>query len=890
MRIISFFIAVLFTSLVFAQGPVKGVVVDKQTGEALVGVSVYNPASGAGSSTTLDGSFSVNLPQGNHELRLSYVGFKTMSVRVSAGENAGVIELESEAIGLNDVTVTSSIAIRRKTPVALSVIEPLFIEEKLGTQEFPEILKSTPGVYATKQGGGFGDSRINLRGFESANIAVMINGVPMNDMEWGGVYWSNWSGLSDVTRSMQVQRGLGASKVAAPSVGGSINIVTKSTDATKGGAISYVVGNDGYNKVSFNLSTGLVNGWAMTFLGAKTWGDGYILGTEFEGYSYFLNISKIINENHQISFTGFGAPQWHNQRYNGDMLLIDKWQNFKEGYRFNPTYGFGQNGVRKTGNYNHYHKPQLSLNHYWTINEKSSLSNVLYVSIGDGGGYGWRGNISTLMYGTNTATGLMNETYRTVEGYVDYGKLQQQNAENPNGSQAVIGDTRNNHLWIGYLPTYTTKLSNTIDLYLGLDLRYYEGKHDAVIVDLMGGDFYIDPSRANVQAANSSRGGNLSYVNEKLGIGDIIYRDNTGYVYQAGTFGQAEYSKDKLNVFVAGSLSNSTYFKVDRFYYDNAKSESKNFIGFTAKTGANYNLTDKHNVFANIGYISRAPFMSGGYLTSIHTSNAVNKNAVNEKVFSAELGYGFRSSKLAGNLNLYRTSWTDKTIIRSLGSGSDDGIVNLRGVNALHQGIELDFVYRPTERLEITGMLSIGDWEWVGNASGYFYNKDGMPVSGNGSTTYVENGETKYIEIESPQHAQSTLNLQGVKVGNSPQTTFHVGAKYKFLNDFSAGLDYIHYSRNYANYSIAANVGTTDYASPWVIPDGGQVDFNANYKFKISGMDATLYGNINNLLNQTYITDALDLTPSTTTEDEWKNVSVFYAFGRTYSVSLKVRF
>lgn len=58
----------------------------------------------------------------------------------------------------------------------------------------------------------------------------------------GGIYWSNWAGLSDVTRSMQVQRGLGASKVAAPSVGGSINIVTNTIDANKGGFVSYGMG------------------------------------------------------------------------------------------------------------------------------------------------------------------------------------------------------------------------------------------------------------------------------------------------------------------------------------------------------------------------------------------------------------------------------------------------------------------------------------------------------------------------------------------------------------------------------------------------------------------------------------------------------------------------
>lgn len=265
-KLFALLFAVLLVFPAFSQIQVTGKIVDEENGDPLIGVSIYDTKSSTGVSSSLDGSFSLKLPRNSNDLTISYVGYTTKNITVTAAKpDLGTITLKSEAIGLKDVVVTSSIAIRRKTPVALSVIEPLEIQEKLSTQEFPEILKSTPSIYATKQGGGYGDSRVNLRGFESANIAVMINGVPMNDMEWGGVYWSNWAGLSDVTRSMQVQRGLGASKVAAPSVGGSINIVTKSTEAKKGGSASYSVGDHGYNKMSFNISTGLSeSGWAIT--------------------------------------------------------------------------------------------------------------------------------------------------------------------------------------------------------------------------------------------------------------------------------------------------------------------------------------------------------------------------------------------------------------------------------------------------------------------------------------------------------------------------------------------------------------------------------------------------------------------------------------------------
>jgi outer membrane receptor for ferrienterochelin and colicin len=63
----------------------------------------------------------------------------------------------------------------------------------------------------------------------------MVNGQPVNSVEDGLVFWSNWSGMADVSQGIEVQRGLGASKLAISSVGGTINIITKTTEAKKGG-------------------------------------------------------------------------------------------------------------------------------------------------------------------------------------------------------------------------------------------------------------------------------------------------------------------------------------------------------------------------------------------------------------------------------------------------------------------------------------------------------------------------------------------------------------------------------------------------------------------------------------------------------------------------------
>ena len=276
--------------------------------------------------------------------------------------------------------------------------------------------------------------------------------------------------------------------------------------------------------------------------------------------------------------------------------------------------------------------------------------------------------------------------------------------------------------------------------------------------------------------------------------------------------------------------------------------------------------------------MSRAPFMSGGYFTSIHTSNAVNKNAINEKLFSAELGYGYRSRFFTANLNVYYTKWMDRTTVRSFGN-DQNAFVNLSGLDARHQGIELDFVLKPTHRLEITGMVSLGDWIWDSRAQGFVYDSYGQPSDGNSP---VAPGDQKPI----------TIDLKGVKVGNSAQTTFATGASYRLLDGLTVGADFTFYADNYADYAIEVPDigGTYKYNTPYKVPNAGLLDLRANYRFKIGPFDANLMGNVNNALDQVYISDSRDLNPRTEGAHSWKQVAVMYGFGRTYTTTLKVKF
>jgi outer membrane cobalamin receptor len=865
--------------------------------ESLVGVTVATADNSLGTATDLDGRFELKVPA-QAQLTFTYIGFQPLTVNVSGRTDLGVINLKEEEVMLKDVVVTASIAVDRRTPIALSTIDPIKIEEKLGTQEFPEILKSTPGIYAYKEGGGYGDSKVNLRGFKAENIAVLVNGVPMNDMEWGGLYWSNWAGLTDVTRTIQVQRGIGVSKVSAPSVGGSMNIVTNTIDAKKGGAASYGMGNDGYNKVLFTTSTGLLqNGWALTVLGAKTWGDGYVQGAEFEGYNYFISVAKRLSETQQLSFTAFGAPQVHNQRSNYDGLTVQGWQEVKkympigEQYRYNPTYGFGKNGERLTSATNKYHKPQLSLNHIWQVTPTASLSTALYVSIGDGWGLSGQGATSALAnqwYGSSNGT--LNMTYRNADGTFAYDQIQEMNEASQNGSQMVMSISKNQHKWYGLLSTYTGKLGENIDYYAGVDGRYYIGTHTNEISDLYNGQFFIDTRyRSQVKAENNKAALDPNWVNQKLTVGDVLYRDYDGYVVQEGVFGQLEYFKDEVSAFVAGSVNNTSQWRYDRFYYDaeHAKSETVNAIGFTIKGGANYNLTEQHNVFVNAGYISRAPYFSGGAFLSAQTSNTTNPNAVNENIFSVEGGYGFQSRYLTGKLNLYHTEWKNKTMARQLevttaGAVTDRAVINMQGVNSTHQGIEVELVAKPTRWLELTGMLSVGDWKWTNDPVGYYYASNGQPIT---KTYEVASG------MQAEDHASSKLVLNGVKEGGSAQLTSAIGANFRLGHGIRAGIDWNYYGNNYADWAFSANNdlaigGEKVFGTPWKIPDSYTFDLNASYTFTIGDLRTTLSGNINNLLNQEYISQAFDGS-----NHDWQSAyRVFYGFGRTMSMRLKIYF
>ncbi len=833
-------VLLLTSTAVFAQTKLSGKVVD-ESNQPLPGASVVVQGTSTGTSTDFDGNFSFEVSNSNGTIVVSFVGYTNKAVAFAGTTNFGTVSLAPSSETLDEIVITAtSFAIDRKTPVAVSTIKADVIENKLGSQEFPEILKSTPGVYATKSGGGFGDGRLNLRGFNSENVAVMINGVPVNDMENGRVYWSNWAGLADVTSAMQVQRGLGASKLAVPSIGGTVNILSKTTDVVKGGNVFTAVGNDGYQKYGATVSTGLLdNGFAATISASKTKGDGYVDGTQFEGYNYFVNISKQINTNHKIAFTSFGAPQRHGQRQNRS--LISKYRNAESGNKFNPDWGI-KNGEVLHIEDNFYHKSQTSLNHYWTISDKTNLSTALYASWGTGGGGGTAGSNRDLF---NVRLGADDQPV-DIDNIVNINK-----ANGALGSEAFLRASRNDHSWFGMLSTFKTELNDNLSLIAGLDIRDYTGKHFREVTDLLGGNFVVDDS-------------DINNPNVALKVGDKFSYYNDGEVGWQGLFTQLEYDKDNFAGFISAAVSNTSYRRIDYFNYldsdDLQETDKYNFTGFSVKGGANYNLTDEHNLFANIGYFEKAAGFDSVFLQ--YDNEHINADAENQKIFSTELGYGFRGATFAANLNLYRTAWNDRTLTQ--GIQNPDGTfstANILGVNAIHQGVEFDFTYKPSDKLSIIGMLSLGDWKWDSD---------------------VEN-----VEIyDEEQNLIDTVNLyiSGLKVSDAAQTTAALGLDYELMDKTHFTLDYNYFDDLYADYD-PNDRGSQGDPQAWKAPAYSTFDASIRHGFKIGDLDTTLTARMNNVFDTEYIADALDGSGSVA-----ETALVWFGYGRTFNISAKIKF
>ncbi|MCD4694695.1 MAG: TonB-dependent receptor [Bacteroidales bacterium] len=871
---------VLFTQAIFAQSGIKGVVKDAQTKETLIGATIMLEGTSYGAATTTDGCFSLDAPAGKYKANISYVGYekKTMDVTVESGKytDLGVIKLEPSAIGLGGISIIADRARERETPVAFSNLNKKQIEDRLGSRDIPMVLNITPSVYATPQGGGAGDARINVRGFNQRNVAIMINGVPINDMENGWVYWSNWDGIADATSSIQMQRGLSAVNLATPSIGGTMNVLTSPADM-KGGVVGrFEAGSGNFMKSTITAHTGLIDGkFAMSASVVRKVGEGVVNGTWTDAWAYYLGASYNVSKKHRLEVYAIGAPQRHGQNlYKQNIATYD--QEYAKSIMGYDTLAFGNfceqgrlynqnwspviasydgkqswNGKNDNDRYsstflnsreNFFHKPLANLNWYAQWGEKISQFTTIYYSGGKGGGTGTYGKLyrrdadgviggkdHKFYYGPSPWSWDFNETIRANSGEIDSVFIDKKYISREDGqSVGILRNSRNNQWTIGAISKVKVEWSETFRTTFGVDLRTAEIEHYREVRDLLGGEYYID-------------NGDEFNPNKKAILGDKIAYNFTNNVNWLGGFVQSEYHTELITAYATIGYSTVKYNHANHFIKDTITGneltlETDWISGYQFKGGLSYRISETVNIYGNAGYVSRVPILDA---TINDRTHELIHDPSNETFISGELGLNFRSTdgKISANLNLYHTNWNDRLVTDPYYDLTDDeGLFIINDLDAVHQGVEVDFAIQPNEFFRLDGAVSVGNWKNTNDPKASLERYEGNAID----TTF-------------------TVYAKDLKTGDAPQTQFAVAGTVFPIKGMFLSLTYRHYADFYADWNVATRIDKNDRAQSWKTPAYSVFDLDIGYDLPLKGkIQVQIFAHIFNLFDQVYIQDAVD--------------------------------
>ena len=909
MKIRNLITSIMITTGLFAQA-VVGVVTDVDS-KPLVGANVIVEGTELGGVTDGEGKFTIKTGPGTFDITASFIGYVSHTKSLSVSDIVSTLSfaLATDVVALSALEVLASRA-DETTPVAYTNVTKEEMEVRLGSQDIPMILNTTPSVYATQQGGGAGDARINVRGFNQRNVAVMINGVPQNDMENGWVYWSNWDGVGDATSSIQMQRGLSAVNLATPSIGGTMNIITDPASQEKGGKIKQEVGEGGFLKSTLNYNSGLINDkLALSGTIVRKTGDGFIDGTWTDAWAYYAGASYAINDDQRFELYAIGAPQRHGQNlykqniatYSQELAGdIDGYNDsaYVSGEKFEHEAGrfYNQNVAPVSSDYkgkqyfymygdktqdrydpnflnereNFFHKPLVNLNHFYDINDDMRLSSVAYWSGGSGGGTGTYGSVSR----TPAIEG--NPWYASSPWTWDWNAEIAQNSANvdsafsdtENRSTGILRNSINRQDTYGLISKLNYDVSDELELQVGIDWRTAGIEHAREVRDLLGGDYYVD------YADNNAPDG------KKVGLGDIIAYHNETTVDWFGAFLQGKYEMDKMSLYGMGGISTIGYTYKDHFSVEKELVEADAITTFQVKGGGRYNLDDRLSAFANLGYVEKPPILDN----VIDYDGNVSTNPENEKFTSMEIGGEYNSGLVSIKGSYYNTQWKDRNLTKSVETGQGDSgdtdIIYLTGVNQSHSGVEVETKVALHEMVDVDFIVSFGDWYFDGDANGDYtemeYNEDGQ-VIGTTSTEY------RYA-------------LDKLKVGDMPQTSYVGGLTLKPIDGLRVQGLYKWYDNHYSDWSPDSREveGNADRAQVWKTPSDGKLDLHLSYKLpEIAGLNMTLHGHMFNALDNVYVQDAVDNSKYNGYGDKMHlahNAEVFLGTPRHFNLGLSVNF
>ena len=899
-------------------GTVRGTVTAEGSGVENAQVVLAHTETGAqyGDLTGAGGRYDISgVPAGSYEVSVHMIGFvaEDREASVSAGRTLTVdFDMTPSALVLGGIEVLAEQAEARRTPVAFSHVSKAKIQSQLGSRDLPLVLNVTPSVYSTAQGGGAGDARINVRGFSQRNTAVMINGVPVNDMENGWVYWSNWDGLGDAATSIQLQRGLSAINLATPSIGGTLNVITDPSRKEPGYNLKQEFGSGNFRKTTMTASTGPVGSFALTASVVRKTGDGIVDGTWTDAWAYYLASQYKFSDRNRVEFYAVGAPQRHGQRswklniatFDQDFArslpdydqraLEDERDGFVNvaGRYWNPNVAgvspsytgrqFTSTGPgagifsRHSPSFinereNYFHKPQVNLNWYSQLGGGLTSHTVAYYSGGKGGGSG--------------TFGSLRWDYTYGQRFADWDATIARNASSNSGSRGILRNSVNNQDTWGFITRLQKEFVGDVTTEFGIDWRTATIEHYREVRDLLGGDYYnrCFSSGCDSDFWDADKG------EGQRRLGDKIHYHNENDVDWIGVHLQAERSTPVGSFYGMVGWSRNAYNFTDFFTRvgadDTLKISSGGLTGFQLKGGAMRNLNAEWSLYGNAGYVSKVPIFDG----AIDDINGLLiENPKNETFISFEAGTRFRSMnrKFSLDANIYVTQWNDRTgrrWVRDFFGEDMHAVLRLEGMDARHVGVEVEAAFRPSHFLRFDGALSLGDWKHTDDIDGAYRSDDSRSDSTVSYKFYVKD----------------------IYVGDAPQyqlayalSLFPSGGLYLQLVGKSFG-------KHYANFDPFSRRDIQEAGiQSWRPPGYTVFDFHASYRLS-QEMSAPFGGNVRlfihgfNILDALYIQDATDNSRFNSYEDDEEgengrlshkadDAEVFVGYPRSFNFGFRI--
>ncbi|MDD7884678.1 carboxypeptidase-like regulatory domain-containing protein [Flavivirga sp. 57AJ16] len=702
--------------------------------------------------------FSVNVPLGEHILKISKLGYITKRYPIVVNEH--------EVVNITDMTLELDNSLSQDL-FTISLTDDELDDNANGLGSISGLLQASPDIFQRTAAFEFSASFFKLRGLDSDQGSVMINGIEMNKIYNGRPQWSHWGGLNDVIRHQELSTGLAPSNYHFGGLLGSININTRASQKRSGRRLTYSSSDRSYtNRLMATYASGLLkSGWAYTLSLGRRWGnEGYQDATIYSSNSVFMSTEKVINDKHSLSFTGIYAPN----RRGKSSANTQEVYNLK-GIKYNEYWGW-QGGKKRNSRIKEVEEPIVMLNHYWHINSKTKLNtNIGYQ-------FGKLGN-SRLAYGgpnrivNNDGTvvfesGGQNPSptyYQKLPSYFErnfpndlefaYGAQQaflnngQVNWEEMYRANLISTSQERLATYMLYedrvdddqltLNTiFSSELSEHLLFNASINYKKLESKNYAQVLDLLGGSGFL-----NVDSFDGVQF-DLKNPNTMVGVGGTYGYHYNMFANIISGYAQAQFTYNPVDFFVSGSVTNTQYQREGLFQYetfkDNSfgKGEVLSFTGLGLKVGGTYKITGKHIVDIHAGYIIKAPSIRNSYSNSRANHNIV-PNISEEKIMSLDASYIFRSPIVKAKLTGFYTQLKDANdisfffadgighVIAESGtqrSGYDDNEFIqeiLQGIHKNHLGIELGIEAQVTPTVKLKGVAALGGYTYANNPDLY---------------------------------------------------------------------------------------------------------------------------------------------------------------------------